>query len=139
MGESDIPRYEIAERALKKIEARLDDMEGSDWSHTIPAREVRHIVDLANAQLRMMSLRRRRPGANWSAKVTSFTYPRQFAGEWGADPDPHLCMQIEITDGPKAARDRYIEIQLPDDEAERLAKQILDMVEARKRAERDGR
>jgi hypothetical protein len=100
--------------------------------------EIAHILDVADAQLRMMSLRRRRPGANWLARATSFTYPRQFAGEWGADPDPHLCMQIEITDGPKAARDRYIEIQMPDDEAERLATQILRMVERRReRKERD--
>ncbi|MFE0472738.1 hypothetical protein ACFW2V_14085 [Streptomyces sp. NPDC058947] len=139
MTETDVPRYEIAERALKKIEATLDHMEGSDWSHTIPAREIRHIVTLANVNLRMMSLRRRRPGANWLAKVGSFVYPRRFAGEWGGDPNPHHCIQFEITDGPKALRDRYVEVQIPDDDMERLARQMLSMIEARKRAKGDGR
>lgn len=139
MSEADIPRYEIAERALGKVEGALDHMEGSDWSHTIPAQEIRHIVEIAKAQLRMMSLRRRRPGASWLAKVGSFCYPRRFAGKWGGDPDPHLCIQIEVTDGPKAARDRYVEIQMTDDEAERLARQILSMVEGRKKAKEEGR
>lgn len=135
MSDTDIPRYEIAERALGKIEATLDCWEDSDWSHTRPAREIRHLVELANANLYMMSLRRRRIGANWLARTGGrFTYPRRFAEKWGGDPDPHLCMQIEITDGPKAVRDRYIEIQLPDDEAERLARQMLNMVEARRKA-----
>jgi hypothetical protein len=139
MSEADVPRYEIAERALKRIEATLDDMEGSDWSHTMPAQNIRHDVVLANAQLRMMSLRRRRPGANWLAKGCSFVYPRQFAGEWGGDPNPHHCIQVEITDGPKAVRDRYIEIQMSDDDMERLARQMLDMIAARKRAKEAGR
>lgn len=134
MSEVDIPRFEIAELALKKIEAALDHMEGSDWSYTIPAQDIRHIVTLANAQLRMMSLRRRRPRANWLASGISFVYPRQFAGKWGGDPDPHHCIQIEITDGPKAVQDRCIEIHMPDESVERLAKQMLDMIEARRKA-----
>lgn len=134
MSDTEVPRYEIAERALKKIEAALDDMEGSDWSHTIPAQEIRHVVELANAQLRMMSLRRRRPGASWLAKVDSYSYPRQYAGIWGGDPNPHMCVLIEITDGPKAVRDRYIEIQMTDEDTERLARQMLDMVESRRKA-----
>lgn len=134
MSEADIPRYEIAERALKRIEATLDHMEGSDWSHTVPAQEILHVVELANAQLRMMSMRRRQPKANWLAKGISFVYPRQFAGKWGGDPDPHMCIQIEIADGPKALRDRCVEIQMPDEDAERLARQMLDMVESRRKA-----
>lgn len=134
MSETDIPRYEIAERALKEIEATLDHMEGSDWSHTIPAQDIRHAVTMADVRLRMMSLRRRRPGANWLAKGISFVYPRRFAGEWGGDPDPHHCIAIEITDGPKALRDRCVEIQMPDEDVERLARQMLGMVESRKRA-----
>ena len=133
-SEPDIPRYEIAERALKKVEETLDHMDGSDWSHSAPAQDIRRITAIADAQLRMMSLRRRRPGANWLARAIGFVYPRQFAGEWGADPDPHMCIQIEISDGPKVLRDRYIEIQMPDEFAERLARQMLDMVEGRKKA-----
>lgn len=139
MHEPDIPRYEIAERALASLRSEIDQWRDNGKSQMSLLVEIAHILDLADTRLRMMSLRRRRPGANWLAKATSFTYPRQFAGEWGADPDPHLCMQIEITDGPKAARDRYIEIQLPDNEAERLAKQILDMIEHRRKAGEEGR
>lgn len=135
----DIPRYEIAERALESVRGEIEQWREGVKPQTNLLIEIAHIVDLANARLRMMSLRRRRPGANWLAKVSSFTYPRQFAEKWGADPDPHLCFQIEVTDGPKAARDRYIEIQVTNEDAERLARQILDMLDAcKRRAAREG-
>lgn len=131
---AEVPRYEIAEQALKEIEDVLDGTEGSDWSQAPLTQEVRSVVDIADAKLRMVSRRRRRPGACWLAKEGSFAYPRKFDGWWGDDPDPHMCVQIEITDGPKAMRDRYIEIQMPDDDMERLARQMLDIVGSRKKA-----
>lgn|SRR5690606_5931255 len=135
MSEPDIPRYEIAEQALKEIEGSIDRWRGSGKSHMSLLIEIADAVDVANARLRVMSLRRKRPKANWLAKGVSFAYPRRFAGQWGADPDPHHCIQVEITDGPKALRDRLVEIQMRDDDMERLAKQMLRMIESRKRAQ----
>lgn len=137
-SEPDIPRYEIAERALAEIEQTLEHMEGSDWSYTRPAKDIRHVVELAKARLRMMSLRRRRPGSRWIGQVTSFSWPRKFAGEWGGDPDPHLCFMVDITDGPQTARDKRIEVHVSEGEAERLAHQILDMAASRKKATAKG-
>ena len=143
MSEADIPRYEIAERALKKIEAVLADMEGSDWSHTRPAQEVQIILDVADAELRMAELRRDRRRPGWLAKVTSLSYPRGFTvpGEYGKDPDPHLCVTVEVTDGPKAVQGRRVEVQAPDSYMAELAEQILGMVRLRKKmkAEEEGR
>lgn len=134
MSETNVPRYEIAERALKNIEATLDYTEGSDWSHTRPAQDIRRIIEIANAQLRMASMRRDRRRPGWFAKVTSGVYGRGFMrpGEFGKDPDPHLCFVVEITDGVKSARGKRVEVQAPDPDMEFLAMQILSMVELRK-------
>lgn len=137
-GPTEIPRYEIAERALDEIRTEIDQWRSNGKSHTGLLIDIAHILDLSAARLRMMSLRRRRPGASWLAKMGSFAYPRQFDGWWGDDPDPHMCIQVEFTDGPKAVRDRCIEIQMPDDHMERLARQMLDLVEHRKKA-KEGR
>lgn len=133
-GDADIPRYEIAEQALAKLETFLDDWEGSDWSHTRPAQEIRSIVDVAVAQLHMACQRRDRRPARWLARVTSFVFGRGFnePGQFGNDPDPHLCFLVEITDGSKLARGKTVEVQVPDDEMERLAKQILRMTKLRR-------
>jgi hypothetical protein len=135
MSDAEIPRYEIAEQALKKVEAALDRMEDGDWSHTAPAQDIRHIIEIANAQLRMASLRRDRRRPGWFAKVASGVYGRGFMkpGEFGKDPNPHLCFVAEITDGVKSARGKRVEVQAPDSEMEFLAMQILSMVELRKR------
>jgi hypothetical protein len=136
MPETDIPRYEIAEHALNKIGELLDEWEGSDWSRTGPAQEVRGIVDIARARLHMAKQQRnyrRRP--TWLARVTSSVYGRGFMkpGEFGKDPDPHLCFTVEITDGTKTARGTRVEVQAPDSEMEFLAMQIHNMVELRQR------
>lgn len=140
MSEADIPRYEIAERALKRIEAELDRMEGTDWSHTRPAQEIRAVVDVADAHLRMAELRRDRRRPRWLAKVTSLTYGRGFnaPGDFAKDPDPHLCFIVEITDGSKASQGKTVEVQMPDDHMGRFAEQILRMVRLRKKMKAEG-
>lgn len=140
MGEPDIPRYEIAEQALKDIGAVFDTWEGSDWSCTNPAQEIRSIADIASAQLRMASLRRDRRRPRWFAKVVTAVYGRGFMkpGEFGKDPDPHLCFTVEITDGVKSALGKRVEVQAPDGDMELLAMQILSMVELRKRMKAEG-
>lgn len=96
-----------------------------------------------------MSTKRR-----WLAKVTSFAFPRTFAvgpmpqardfpdleshlravGE-AAKKEHHICFTAEITvGGGKKAVGREVEVQIPDEDAERLAHQILRLIEWRKKA-----
>lgn len=133
--EGQVPRYEIAEDALKRISDVFTEWEGSDWSHiTFPARDISSIVDIARARLHMATQvrDRRRPG--WLGKVVSGVYGRGFMkpGEFGKDPDPHLCFVVEVTEGVKSTLGKRVEIQAPDSEMELLAKQILSMVELRR-------
>lgn len=85
----------------------------------------------------------------WLATVTSFAFPRTFATStvpsgfyrgMGTDEilrhateragqDHHVCFTARITDGPKTAAGREVEVQLQVDDAERLARQILRVVE----------
>jgi hypothetical protein len=131
----DIPRYEIAEQALGKIEDIFACAEDADWAQAEPVQDIRHAVRLANARLRMRLMERDRRRPRWFGKVTSGVYGRGFMkpGEFGKDPDPHLCFVIEITDGVKSAQGKRVEVQGPDSELEFLAGQILSMVELRKR------
>ncbi|MFF3734034.1 hypothetical protein ACFYXM_27940 [Streptomyces sp. NPDC002476] len=103
--------------------------------------------------------RQRRPyrggRRSWLARVTSFAFPRTFATKAFAfaravDPEQmteedllrqaaaeaqahnHICFTIEITDGPKTAAGREVEVQLQDAEAERLVGQILRLIEWRR-------
>jgi hypothetical protein len=135
MTETDIPRYEIAERALDSIRREIDQWRNSGKSQMSLLVEIAHILDIADARLRMASLRRDRRRPRWFAKVTSGVYGRGFMGpgEFGKDPDPHLCFTVEITDGTKAARGARVEVQAPDAEMEFLAMQIHNMVELRQR------
>lgn len=139
MSDTEIPRYEIAERALAEVRAVLDDWNGSDWLRTRPAQEVEGIVDVAEAHLRMAKDRRDRRPARWLARVTSYSFGRGFnaPGEFGNDPDPHLCFTVEITDGSKLARGKAVEVQMPDGDAERLAQQILRMAALRRKMKGD--
>lgn len=132
--EGQVPRYEIAEDALKRIGDVFTEWEGSDWSHTIPARDISSIVDIARARLHMAGQQRDRRRPGWLAKVISGVYGRGFMkpGEFGKDPDPHLCFVIEITDGNKSVLGKKIEVQGPDRNMEFLAMQILNMVKLRR-------
>lgn len=114
-------RYEIAEQALKQIGDFLDEWEGSDWAATRPAQEIRGLLDIANARIRMASSIRDRRNARWLARVTSFAFPRR-EGDGN-----RLCFTVDITDGPKSAKGRKVEVQIPDTEAERLAGQIIGL------------
>lgn len=114
-------RYEIAEDALRKLGDFLDEWEGSDWAGTRPAQEVRGILDVADARIRMAASIRDRRNARWLARVTSFAFPRRVNG------DDRLCFTVDITDGAKSAKGRKVEVQIPDSEAERLARQILGL------------
>ena len=83
----------------------------------------------------------------WLATVTSLAFPRTFSTGptrnyrgMGADEilrhaaeragqDHHVCFTARITDGPKTAAGREVEVQLQVDDAEKLARQILRVVE----------
>lgn len=134
MHEPDIPRYEIAEQALTSLRSEIDQWRDSGKSQMSLLIEIAHILDLADARLRMASLRRDRRPPRWLAKVASGVYGRGFMkpGEFGRDPDPHLCFVIEVTDGVKSARGKRVEVQAPDSEMEFLAMQIMNMVNLRK-------
>lgn len=109
--------------------------------------------------------RRRRPHGggrrSWLAKATSFAFPRVFAPQKPLAahvPAPeqmtekellhhaaaegqahnHICFTIEITDGPKTAVGREVEVQLQDAEAERLAAQILRLIAWRRKSASGG-
>ncbi|MFF4187081.1 hypothetical protein ACFYZ9_28205 [Streptomyces sp. NPDC001691] len=110
--------------------------------------------------------RQRRPHGgggrrSWLAKVTSFAFPRVFAPQTSVaarEPAPeqmteeellrhtaavgqahnHVCFTVEITDGPKTAAGRQVEVQLQDAEAERLAFQILRLIAWRQKSASGG-
>lgn len=68
----------------------------------------------------------------WLARVTSFAFPRTFATHWGDTGRNYLCFTAEITTGSKNAVGREVEVQIPDEDAEKLARQILRIIQARK-------
>lgn len=105
------PRSEIALEALKEIRALLDGQEGSDWSHTQPARETDHILEMAYARLRMAGMMRNRRDAPWLAKVDSMTWPLQI--ERDGETSVAICFNVIVTDGAKIARDKKIEVRMP--------------------------
>lgn len=114
-------RYEIAERALNGIAERLD----GETDDGQCLQEIRLAVDLARAQLRMAGQIRRRRQPRWLARITSFSYPRERAGE-GAQ-EPHLCFVVEITNGSKEVRGRRIEVQVPAEDAKDFGRQVEGM------------
>lgn len=124
----DRPRYEVAEAALEAIAAHL--RSGGNADETVDG-----IARVALARISMA--RRERPSRSrrglWLARVTSFAFPRTFATAWGQDAAHHLCFTAEITEGTKTAVGRQVELQLPDEDAERLADQILRLRDWRKR------
>jgi hypothetical protein len=152
--ESDRPTQDIAKDALNAVAACLDEWEGSDWATSRPTEQIRDVVELASARLRMArQMRPSRRTPRWLAKVTSFAFPRTFAtttqpprpdayatdeefiaasAEWGRK-HHHLCFTVQIAEGGKAAVGREVEVQVPDEDAERLARQILRLVEWRKK------
>lgn len=140
MSDIEIPRYEIAERALDDIRRAIDQWTDSGKSHTSLLVDIAFILDIADTHLRMASLRRDRRKPKWLAKVTSFSFGRGFnaPGEFGNDPDPHLCFTVEITDGSKLARGKAVEVQASDDDMERLAQQILRMAALRRKMKGEG-
>lgn len=91
--------------------------------------DIHEVVTTSVALLNMHQ--RNRPGRKraWLAKVTSFAFPRTFATAWGSTGEHYVCFTASITKGGKQAVGREIELQLPVEDAERLAQQMLRMVE----------
>ncbi|MFI5749070.1 hypothetical protein ACIBBE_24760 [Streptomyces sp. NPDC051644] len=141
----------LAETALREVLA-LTGTKGTTL------RQIREAVELTLMRIDV-DRRRRRPYSRgprfWLAKVTSSAFPRAFATEASAalraaDPGQlteedllrqaaaeaqaqnHVCFTVEITDGPKVAAGRQVEVQLQDADAERLAHRILRLVEWRR-------
>jgi hypothetical protein len=116
----------IAEAALRRISAAFE--QGA------PAEEIHDLAVLAITSIDMR--RRSRPsfgrGRAWLAKVTSNAFPRCFTQQWDKPAVNHLCFTAEIVEGSKAVAGREVEVQLPDADAERLAHQILRLVQCRK-------
>lgn len=119
-----LPRSEIALEALKDIRALLDEWAGSDWSHTQPAQEIDHILEVTYARLRMASVARSRREAPWLAKVDSMTWPRRI--EYDGKTNVAICFNVVITDGAKAARGKKIEVRMPFQEAADLGRSMSD-------------
>lgn len=123
-GREDIPRSEIALEALKEIRTLLDGRDGSDWSHTQPAQEIDHILEVTYARLRMASVVRSRRDAPWLAKVVGTTWPRRIEHE--SKVNVAICLNVIITDGAKAVRGKKIEVRMPFHEAADLGKNMAD-------------
>lgn len=122
---SDIPLAEVAEYALRDL---ADHEQGLD-------EYARGVLDVALARIDVNRRLRGRDGRRlWLARVTSFAFPRQFATRWGEDAKPYTCFTVEIAQGVKQAVGRTVEIQMSDEDAQRLAEQILDLLKARKRS-----
>jgi len=127
----------LAEAAIRRVHELLE--AGADSA------DVHEVVATSVALLNMHQ--RNRPGRKhaWLAKVTSFAFPRTFStGPLPKTDDltvlaeaawlhHHVCFTAEITHGSKSALGRAIELQLPVDDAERLAQQMLRMVAAARR------
>ncbi|MEU3261028.1 hypothetical protein ABZ694_25100 [Streptomyces albidoflavus] len=111
----------LAEAAIRRVHELLE--AGADTA------DIRELADTSIALLNMHQ--RNRPGRKraWLAKVTSFAFPRTFATAWGDTGKHHVCFTASVTKGGKQAVGREIEVQLPVAEAERLAQQMLRMVE----------
>ncbi|MBD3550924.1 hypothetical protein [Streptomyces sp. SP18CM02] len=115
----------IAEAALHQILSLANDAGSED---------IRGVASMALASIDMH--RRSRRGASrgwlWLGKVTSFAFPRCFTAQWGEPAKNHVCFSVELTEASKKAVGRSVEVQLPDSDAEKLARQILRLVEWRK-------
>lgn len=111
----------LAEAAIRRVHELIE--AGADSA------DVHKVVTTSVALLNMHQ--RNRPGRKraWLAKVTSFAFPRTFATAWGDTGEHYVCFTGSITKGGKQAVGREIEVQLPVDDAERLGKQMLSMVE----------
>lgn len=118
----------IAEAALRHILDLAQDEDGF--------KGVRDIATMAVASIDMH--RRGRRGSSrrrlWLAKVTSFAFPRCFTAQWGEPARNHVCFTVELSEASKKAVGCAVEVQLPDADAERLARQMLRIVESRKQA-----
>ncbi|MFI5857479.1 hypothetical protein [Streptomyces parvulus] len=146
----------LAETALSELLA-LSRKKGTTLAQVTEAVE----LSLLEIDIDRRQRRPRRGGRPWLAKVTSFAFPRAFATQVSAaarasapeqmteeellrhaaaegQAHNHICFTVEITDGPKTAAGRQIEVQLPDAEAEKLANQVLRLIAWRQRSASGG-
>lgn len=122
----DVPDQDVAKEALRQIKDALEYMEGSDWLLTIPAQQIEGIVEIAMARLRMDGMKRSRRRPRWMAKLMGGSYPR-----WTDKAEPYLCFNVKITEGSKLAVGKMVEVQVPVDEANFFATQMLRTSEAK--------
>jgi hypothetical protein len=129
MKKGEPSRAEVALNALAEVRKVLDDWTGSDWSHTRPVQEIDHILHLAYAKLRMKAMQRERRSATWLAKPISAVWPREVAWRRGQESVTALCFEVEITDGPKDAVGRKVEVRMSVNDADFLAMSMKNMAE----------
>ena len=116
MKHEDMPRQEIALSALEDIRSSL---EGRDRDEVLG--DIDHTLHLAYARLRMASQKRDRRNPRWLGEVASYTIPLYFqAAEDGEDRNL-VSFIVEITDGPKSAVGRKVEVRMHVGEAIRFA------------------
>lgn len=129
MRKGEPTRAEVALNALAEVRKVLDEWTGSDWSHTNPAQEIDHILHLAYAKLRMESMRRERRPATWLAQPVSVVWPQEIAWRRGETPVTALCFEVRITDGPKDAVGRKVEVRMSANDGDFLAMSMKGMAE----------
>lgn len=129
MRKGEPTRAEVALNALAEVRKVLDEWTGSDWSHTNPAQEIDHILHLAYAKLRMESMRRERRPAIWLAQPISAVWPQEIAWRRGETPVTALCFEVRITDGPKDAVGRRVEVRMSANDGDFLAMSMKGMAE----------
>ncbi|MGW0603933.1 hypothetical protein [Streptomyces sp. NPDC002640] len=150
------PSALLAETALREL-LTLSRGKGTTLAQITEAAE----LSLLEIDIDRRQRRPRGSGHPWLAKVTSFAFPRAFATRVSAaarasapeqmteeellrhataegQAHNHICFTAEITDGPKTAAGRQIEVQLPDTEAEKLANQILKLITWRQSSASEG-
>ncbi|WP_327259951.1 hypothetical protein [Streptomyces sp. NBC_01240] len=117
----------IAEAALRQIH---------DLADQAALDEIRSVAVMAVASIDMhrRSQSGRARGRAWLAKMTSAAFPRCFTAQWNEPAKNHLCFTVQITEGVKNVIGRPVEVQVPDEDAERLARQILRLIEWRKQS-----
>ena len=129
MRKGEPTRAEVALNALAEVRKVFDEWTGSDWSHTNPAQEIDHILHLAYAKLRMESMRRERRPATWLARPVSAVWPQEIAWRRGETPVTALCFEVRITDGPKDAVGRRVEVRMSANDGDFLAMSMKGMAE----------
>lgn len=120
---------EAALNALADVRATLDDYTGTDWSHTIPARQIDEAIHLAYARVRMDSQRRDRRTARWLARAGGTAFPRAIAWRREVSPVTAICFEVHITDGTKESVGRKVEVRLSSQDAEILGRSLMGMAE----------